>query len=401
MTTPAPDGPAELEDQTMRIALVAHYFPPHIGGVEVVVERQAQALAALGHDVHVLTTALPGPAGDEVVDGYRVHRVPAANPLERLGVPFPFPHPRAWRRAWREVGPVDVIHAHDVLYLTTWAAGLRSVLRRTPLVLHQHVAVVSHPNPLVELVQRVVYGGIGRLLARRARIRFVLNDRVGELVDELAGSAGSVSFLRNGVDRATFHPARDAQERRDIRARFGLPQDEVLAIFVGRPVPKKGFPVLMAATGPEYVVVTVGGPGSGADDDGRAIHLGGRSTEEVAALLRASDVFVLPSIAEGFPLSVQEAMASGLPVVMTDDPGYVRYELDPEQVRLVRPEVEPVRAALAELAADASLRERMGAWSAAYATEHFCWERHAEALAEAYATVTTKATTTVATKTGT
>lgn len=370
----------------MRVALVTHYFPPHVGGVEIVVERQAVALADLGHDVHVVTTALPGPPGT-VVDprGFTVHRMRSANPFERAGVPFPLPGPRAWRQAWRAIGPVDVVHVHDVLYVTSWAAGARAALRRIPVVLHQHVAVVAHPNPVVELVQRAVYASMGRRLARRASTRFVLNERVMTMVDGLVGAVGSTTFLANGVDHGLFRPPHDVAERRAIRERFGLPESDVLAIFVGRPVPKKGFPMLLSATGPGYRIVTVGGPGTGPDPSGRVIHLGSRDREEVAALLRASDIFVLPSVAEGFPLSVQEAMASGLPIITTDDPGYARYALDRSLVRLIEPSVEPLRAALEELAGDEQLRRRMGAYSRSYAHGAFSWREHAREVSAAYA----------------
>ncbi|MGJ0151748.1 glycosyltransferase family 4 protein [Streptomyces sp. CH8.1] len=76
------------------------------------------------------------------------------------------------------------------------------------------------------------------------------------------------------------------------------------------------------------------------------------SAEDLADAYRACDVFALPSTAEGFPLTVQEAMASGLPVVTTDDPGYAPYGLDRGVALLVPRTVPALRAALDGLVAD-------------------------------------------------
>lgn len=366
----------------MRVLLVSHYTKPHVGGIEVVAWQQARTLAQRGHDVTLLSTALPGPRGIGEGDGFRVLRVRSANPTERHGVPLPWPDPNDLRKAARALGPIDIVHGHDLLYPTTWAAARIAAVCDVPFVLHQHVAVVAHSSPVVEAVQRVVYSGPGTVLARRANAIFHLNSRVAEFVAGLGVAAERLRFLPNGVDQGLYHPVTNQGERAEIRRRFELPLDSALALFVGRPVPKKGYPLITASTDPAYTLVTVGGVSSRAVPG--LIELGRRTPNEVADLLRASDFFVLPSEAEGFPLSVQEAMASGLPVVTTADHGYDCYDLGEQRIRFIERSAPAVKAALRELAADPVKRHELGANAADYAATRFSWDEHARVLEDTY-----------------
>jgi glycosyltransferase involved in cell wall biosynthesis len=371
----------------MRVLMVSHYFPPHVGGIENVARQQAIELTRLGVQVTVLTSGTPAPGDGD--DGFAVVRVPAWNGLEnRSGVPFPVFSPRLAAAMWKWVSWADVVHIHDCLYLSSWAAGVAAAVRRKPTVLTQHVALVDHPSPIVTLVQKVVYAVFGRLIMRRATAIAVLNATVERFVRGLGGKRAAITLLPNGVDAGLFHPAADPQERKAIRARLGLPDDAVLVLFVGRPVPKKGYPMLLDAhrTQDGYELVLAGEPPAGGFPVGRKgiHHLGAMAPAALADVYRACDVFALPSTAEGFPLTVQEAMASGLPVVTTDDPGYAPYGLDRSQVALVPREVAALRAVLTELAADAGRRARMGEYSARYAADAFSWPTHARVLRRLY-----------------
>lgn len=75
----------------MKILIGIHYFPPHVGGMEIVAKTQAQKLAAKGHDVTVLTSATGSHTGTHDEDGYTLTRLVVWNFFEtHMGVPFPF-----------------------------------------------------------------------------------------------------------------------------------------------------------------------------------------------------------------------------------------------------------------------------------------------------------------------
>jgi len=94
--------------------------------------------------------------------------------------------------------------------------------------------------------------------------------------------------------------------------------------------------------------------------------------EDIAELMTAADIFVLPSRFEGLPMSVIEAMLTGLPVVAADVRGPAEQVL-PEVTGLLVPpgDAAALAAALARLAADPALRERMGKAGRQRAVEHY------------------------------
>jgi glycosyltransferase involved in cell wall biosynthesis len=374
-----------------RILMAVHHYPPHVGGMEIVAWSEATRLAALGHEVTVLTSSARSSVVSE--DGVRVVRVAAWNGLEdRMGVPFPLFSPRILVRAVRLARWAQLIHVHDCFYLSSWSAGLGAVLARRPLVLSQHVGLVDHPSGAVRAIQRLVYRIAGRPLVRRAGRVFVINEYVARFVAGLGAAPGKVVVLSNGADPDRFRPAADQREREELRKQYNLPLDRPLALFVGRLVPKKGIDIALAAhaaNSGEFDLVAAGSGDAGALADRPGVHfLGSLTQDQVADAFRACDLFVLPTVGEVFPLVVQEAMRSGLPVVTTDEPDYAAAGVDPGGMALVPRGAAAVGAAICEIAADERTRERMSAYSLAYAQERFSWTAHVDLLRENYAAVT-------------
>jgi D-inositol-3-phosphate glycosyltransferase len=374
----APSGSA------LRVLFVSHYYPPHCGGIEHVVRQEAVSLAARGVDVTVLTSGRHSVTS--MRDGVRVVRIAAWNGAERrAGIPFPLLSPRLFGASLRWVRWADVVHVHDCLYMTSWAALAAVAVTRTPLVMTQHVGLVRHPSAVVCGIQHVVYSLPGRLLMRRARRVFTVNGSVAGFTVGLGARVDRIVHLPNGVDSVLFRPAVSAGEKERARRRLGLPQDRPLVLFVGRLVPKKGFDLLLAAReaepNPSYDLVFAGDGERSAMTGRRGVHpLGALPSPLLAEAYRACDVYALPSVSEGFPLTVQEAMASGLPVLTSDDSGYGPYGLNDDQARLLPRRIGVWSAALAELTSDAARRAVMGACARAYALEHFDWDGHVTSL---------------------
>ncbi|MDP9794076.1 glycosyltransferase involved in cell wall biosynthesis [Catenuloplanes nepalensis] len=354
----------------MRILIVSSYFPPHIGGVEAVAHRQARVLAAAGHDVAVATgrfdPALPEYAREH---GYALWRLPATNPVERRnGVPYPLMGVGFWRGLRQLVAWSEVVHVHDVLYQPPQAAALLAVRARRPLYATQHVGPATHPHPLVRGVEHTVGTVAGRLIWPRCRTVVAYNPRVVAHLRAGGVAADRIARAEIGVDTDVFAPGPpDAALRRE----WGLPAGVPIVLFVGRMITNKGYASVLAAAGPgRHVVLAGSGSPAGPVPPG-ATFLGPVPADRLPGLYRLADVFALPSRGEVFPIVAREAMAAGLPVVLTDSPRYDEYGVDRALLRLIAPEPAPVRAAIDEILADDALRRRMGAYSRALALRLF------------------------------
>ena len=361
----------------MKILVVANYYPPHLGGLEIVAKNQATRLAKLGHEVTVVTSAF-GTTKNGVVteEGVTLYRERALNIFDtKFGIPFPIPGIGFKLRLIRAVHLADIVHIHDAFYLTSFIAAAYAWMFRKPIVLMQHVAMINHPSAFVMLMQRLVYKTTGAFVLRSASRVISLNDRVEGFLLANGVKKKRLERIANGVDMQLFHPASDSEREEGKRA-LGLDIEKKTVLFVGRFVPKKGFHKLLEARDDAYQIAFCGGdrPETIPADDSRVIFFGKLPAVRVAEIYRYADIFVLPSEDEGFPLSVQEAMASGLPVITSNDPGYARYAFDPELlVMLDATDPETLRKTITALVHDSEKRKRMSEYSLSYVSEHFEW----------------------------
>ena len=372
----------------MRITLVTHYFPAHRGGVERMAGQLAERLAAQGVariDWHASDCdAPPAPA-----PGVTVVAAASCNLLERaVGVPYPLWSPGALLRLARAVRSANVVHLHDCLYLPVLAAFAAARFgRRRPVVVTQHIGHVPYRNPVLRLVHAAanrlcgawVLGGADQVVFESETVRAYFAERVRFRSPPL--------LIENGVDTGTFRPC-SAAERRERRAQLGVPPGKPLLLFLGRFVEKKGLGVLreLSAQIPHAHWLFAGwGPIDPAAWGRANVSVRLRpGHEDLTALYQAADLLVLPSVGEGFPLSVQEAMACGTPALI----GAETAAGCPAAHEVLLREASGVgstglwRARIVALIASPATLEGMRARVAAFAREQWSWERATARYAE-------------------
>jgi glycosyltransferase involved in cell wall biosynthesis len=363
----------------VRILLVSAYALPHIGGVEVIADQLARQLVGRGHDItHITSSAGADEGGAD--PPYRVLRIAATNRLEpSLGVPYPIFAPRLLPVLRREVARTDLVHAHGYVYASTIAAFelARHAVPPPPLVLTEHVGHVPYRSPLLDKIEAAAVRLLGRRSLRRADAVVTYNDRVAEQLRALCPSIAPLTIL-NGVDPQLFRPAEE-DERKRLRAELGW-DERPRVLFVGRPVAKKGFPLAVAAVRAAAADATLAVAGAerlpagtppGVEALGRLPH------QRLAEVYRASDVLLVPSWGEGFPLIAQEGLASGLPLVLAADPGYApNLNGAGAAVREIeRP--DGFARTLAELLADPAALAEASRAARAHAISAFSWPRAA------------------------
>lgn len=189
-------------------------------------------------------------------------------------------------------------------------------------------------------------------------------------------AGGTIAAIGNGVDTERFFPRRDTSERRDLRRLFDTPEDAVVILMVGRLVAEKGYVELIEAMRDVEAVLWIVGERLSSDHASAIDHALDLATDDAAlkrririlgyrpdvpALMRASDIYTLPSHREGMPRSIIEAMLTALPVVATDIRGS-REEVVPGETGSLVPLRNPAALATAfnQLVKDGDLRVRQG-----------------------------------------
>ena len=296
----------ELSD--MRILRVAQKLYPEVpGGGPYHVHAMSRDQAAMGHDVTVLTIRQdPEKPSIEQRDGYTVVRfdslaAPLGNDISPGVAQF-----LAWASEF------DVIHAHSHLYFSTNLAALQRRVWNTPLAITNHGLYSQNaPEWVFDLYLRTV----GRWTFNRADAIFCYTDEDRDRVQEF-GVDSRIEVVHNGIDTERFRPDGPESDRID--------HDGPVVLFVGRLVEGKrpGDAVAavsrLAETRNAKLYVAGEGPlRSGLVDD-HVEFLGQIPYEDMPSVYRAADALILPSRAEGLPRTVLEAMASGVPVVVSD-----------------------------------------------------------------------------------
>ncbi len=320
-----------------------------------------RALRTQGHDV--VGVCAEGPLLDDVrAQGFRIVSIPFERRIS------PLAHVRAYRDLLGLLRQehFDLVHAHMPIsgFLARMAARRAGVPR---------IAYTCH-GFLFNQDGSSLRRGAGFLMER---IAGPVTDVFMTVSAKEAGDARRLGIhanpvvVGNGRDPAVFHP--DPAARQRIRADYGIPTDRVVVLAVSRLVRDKGYAELAAAMrrvrDAELWVVGERLESDRGDDMqallrdaglGQRLRLLGYRSD-VPALLAAADIFVLPSYFEALPMSIIEAMLTGLPVVASDVNG-PREQLIAEQTGLlVAPrQVEPLANALARLAGDPALRMAMG-----------------------------------------
>lgn len=314
----------------MKVLQISAYFYPSYRGTELTVAELSRGLAALGHDVDVLTVNTEGAPAEEMWLG-RV-KVRRCAPLARYrrGVISVELLGRLMRAR-----DYDIYHVHIPFHSGLEFAALASRVNGIPLVANHHGEA-----PKFSLVHGIIDGAYRRLyrgLCLRQVSKLIFFTR--SYPDSLGLSTTvqeKVAVIRPAVDTVRFSPDNDGSQ---LRGKYGFaPADPVVLCVTGL-MPgdeRRGIHYLIAAMKkvrnefPRARLVVVGEGklrpvlNKSAVEllgDGGALFVGRVTGDELALHYAMCDLFAFPTTYEPFGFVVQEAMASGRPVVVSDIPG--------------------------------------------------------------------------------
>jgi len=314
----------------LRILTVSHFFENHGGGIERVAGQLCRQFAKLG-------ASAAWTASDEDVSpecGIESVSIQCVNPLEKLtGLPMPIPSFNGARTLAGQIRKSDAVIIHDALYVTSIIAMLFAKVHRKRTVLVQHISMIPFASPVLRAVMSVANVLATRPMLWAADERVFISDTVRQ--DLLGASARQSSeLLFNGVDQTIFHP--EGERAPDALSGIDVSKAKRRLLFVGRYVDKKGLAVVraLALSRPDLTVILAGSGPIRPSEWGlsNVYDLGPQAQDDLATLYRWADLLLLPSVGEGYPLVIQEAMACGLPVVC----GVPANQADPKAAKWLR-----------------------------------------------------------------
>jgi glycosyltransferase involved in cell wall biosynthesis len=383
-------------DETIRLCLAStHFFPTH-GGAQLRFLRYIPGLCRRNVVTHVLAGTPkqkkvvqgrlsegsdPGPK-ELGLEGDLIDQVP----LQRVNIPSQ----AGWRRSFvfnqavvrfclRSDSKPDIVQIVSSLQPRSipWVRLLRK--KGIPVVYAYTIPLNFPSNPVWHAIRKWslkrLYSELDCVVAN--------SEAMGLLTADLMGKT-RLEIIPNGVDLQRYRPAVDAEERKTLRASLGLiGEGKKMITTVGAIHPRKGSDLLLeswvnlANRFPEAHLFMVGLrkdlqypklgdfksrldellAASGAAD---RVHFTG-VIRDIDVYLRASDVFVFPSTREGMPNAVLEAMATGIPVILTPFVGLSKDLGQPgREFLLVKRDPEALASAVATVLSGNGEASRLG-----------------------------------------
>lgn len=355
--------------------MVSERWFPSVGGGEYHLLHLTRGLADRRLEVDLVTRDLEGtvtPEGADGWDGLRVYRqgprTEFENPLGRALYPW-----NLIRQCGRLEAP-DLIHVHCPL--GSFPAVFLSRRLGVPLVRTLHGVYRGRWSAMLGPGPRAAMFSALEALSLSLRYDAVISVD-GEAPSGLEDHP-RVSWIPNGVDIRKFD------------ATPATKGGSFTFLFVGRLVPQKGVVHLLEAcqilegAGLNFRLRLVGDGPERTSLESRARDLGLQETHflgtvgegRLLSLYKSADVFVLPSLWEGLPLTLLEAWASRLPVLATEVGGVRRAAKQDETARLVPPgDPQALAEGMRDLMADEGLRRRLGGKGRRMVEERFTWDR--------------------------
>jgi glycosyltransferase involved in cell wall biosynthesis len=356
-----------------------------VGGAEEMVLNLVRHLPAK-YEPMVCAIHEPGPLGREIAA--------TGVPFRTLGRVPGVRDPMAVAAIYRYLRDVQPHIVHTFLLTASLYGRLAAIAARVPIVIGTEVNIYADKRWHHRAAERLLMAGTDCVIASAESVKTFYMEQVG-------AGADRVDVIYNAVD---FAALATSAPRAELRARLHLPADALVAGVIARLTDQKGHSFLFEALASEpalanlHLVVIGDGP-LRADLErqvaerglsARVPFLGSR--RDLGDLLSVMDIFVLPSLWEGLPLSLVLAMGAGLPVVTTSVAGIPEVVQDGVTGLLVPPgDAAALARGLGRLVVSVDERRRLGAAGREYVLPRFGVDRYVASVVSTYDRLTAAA----------
>jgi len=330
----------------MRILFCLDFYPPHIGGAEILFGNLAEGLSQSGHEVQVITQLVKGSKRKEARNGVNITRIPC------LGTRYLFPLlclPTLFRLARQ----ADIIHA--TTFASTLPSWLVSKLTGKPMVLTVHEVWLGKwqlfsdasaiSNFINNIIEHIIY-------FFNYRNYVAVSNATAKALAEAGVDTKKITVIHNGIDYGFWN---FRQGQRDAMRRRLSFDGKFVFLFTGRPGRSKGLMVLMQAftqiharhKNAHLLAIVSDNAAVKSERNAIAKFIASNGLDECVTMLppvpygelpsyvSCADTVVVPSFSEGFGYAAAEACALARPVIASDNASLP--EVVSGKVRLVPP----------------------------------------------------------------
>ena len=371
---------------------------PEYGGPVAVVGALTSALAHEGIRCEIFSTFRRRPDTDVKVSGEPGVHLFETGPFSRFWPAYSSDLQNAVRAGMKNA-KFDIVHVHEPWHHPGFVACHAAIEQGIPLILTPHGTLeewaLKHKSLRKTIYRKLIQD---RILSSCDAIH-ALTETERCRIEEL-GCTARVFVAPNGVDQNLLEGSPDTSE---FMERYPELVGRVIVLFLGRLHSKKGLDVLASsyariARRHRECALLVAGPdedGSGKrmesllkaeDAMGGTVFTGMLTGRDKQAALRCADIFVLTSYSEGFSIAVLEALAAGLPVVISRQCNFPEVAEEGAGF-VVEAEEQEVTQAIGSLVMDRALRVSMGRNGRRLVTKKYTWDAIGVSMGELYRTL--------------
>lgn len=379
----------------MRILNICAYTWEIGGPARIIHDHTTEALK-MGHQVDILSPMSPGDEIYDVPAGSRVIPCRRTLPISRFYREFSVD---LYKYLTKHIHDYDIVHIHGIWHFGSLAPFL--IKNKVPKVITIHGLLdkwaVNHHKWKKDLVTFLYQK---KILAHADLIQVNNTDEEENVAEYLGSRPKNLVTIPNGIRMEEY---KDLPASNTFRRRFDIPADKKMVLFMGRINIKKGLDLLLPAFA-DYLKVhddallVLAGPEDGyltetkkfiADYQlaDRIKYVGMLTDTTKLAALADADLFVLPSYSEGFSIAVLEALAAGVPALVSDRVGFGDCIRSYDAAYLSPLTVDGVRQGLEIMLGNESLRKEFARRGREMVAQNFDISQVAQRMLEAYRAV--------------
>ncbi len=349
------------------LRVVSDLYPVVVGGLGLHTHEMSKWQIKMGHEVTVYTSNTDGRQTHEYKDGYKIQRF---KPILKIGGNSFMP--TLFFKLIHTRNSFDIIHAHSHLFFSTNLCALVRKLGSPRLVITNH-GLISQTVPL--WVHKIYIPTIAKWTFKSADKIICYTEKEKSMLEKLGIDPDKILVIHNGTDTDTFVPCGKEKNNNQI-------------LWIGRFTPGKGVEYLIDAFNillkeyPDFKLLMIGRGHlkENIEQKIRDLNLSKNiiirefiPNSELPEIYQNSDIFVLPSLNEGVPRTILEAMACGIPVVCTELPQLVDV-VDGCGLLVPVKDSQALAEGILRIISDRDLAQKFGRNGRDKVVENYSWE---------------------------